>query len=292
MVRALLLLALTFSDGDAGVSPPAGAEARALHRRPALPTLLSPLPPEPSPAPADEYQLRRAKDGTGDLLYETSGFDARVARDGSVSFHDKHVTEIKIFPFWPLPWSGPSPMGVPTLQTVVLGFGKKLRDARAPRRSDPTAGEIVSPSTTVSRYRPDTREVCQYPRACFFDASALLVRVSAQFDTTDEVMRFAGQDPYRYQKARFLTGTRDLRIHMAGRAHAEDVSRSAASLPGLLDTIACDERLTVGERRSIIEALRAELDVATPEARAYGEQIRRFLDALDHADGGARCSPR
>jgi hypothetical protein len=295
MVRVLLLLALGFSGGDAGVggSAPGGPRAPAV---PTLPTLLSPLPP-PLPPPgsqpsSDEYRLLRARDGSGDLLYEAAGFGARVARDGSVTFRDRHVTGVKLFPFWPPPWARSAPTGGASLESLVRGLGKGGHQGAPTARADPTADETASPATTVSRFRPDTREACQYPRPCFFDASVLLVGLKATFDITDEVMRLAGQDPYRYQKARFLTATRDLRIRMAGRAHAEDVSRSAASLPGLLKTIACDDRLGASERRAIIEALRAELDVDTPEAGAYGEEIRRFMDALDRADGGVPCPAR
>ena len=47
---------------------------------------------------------------------------------------------------------------------------------------------------------------------------------------------------------------------MAARAHADDVRKSAAGLPDHLEAIACDGRLSVAERRAIIEALGAELD--------------------------------
>ena len=48
-------------------------------RAPPRPTLQLIAPPrEIQAAPADRYDLRPAKDGTGDLLYEGSGFAARV----------------------------------------------------------------------------------------------------------------------------------------------------------------------------------------------------------------------
>ena len=52
--------------------------------------------------PPDEYRLRRASDGSGDLVYEASGFYARVARDGAVRFRDRHVTNLQLLPFLPL----------------------------------------------------------------------------------------------------------------------------------------------------------------------------------------------
>jgi len=86
----------------------------------------------------------------------------------------------------------------------------------------------------------------------------VFVSVNGQFDVTDELMRLAGQDPYRFAKAQFLAGTRDLRVRLAARAHAEDVRRSIANLPARLAVVACDDQRSVAERRAILEALRAD----------------------------------
>ena len=115
--------------------------------------------------------------------------------------------------------------------------------------------------------------------------------VTGTLDITDELMRMAHEDPYRFQKARFLTATREMRIRMAGRAHAEDVARSRADLPRRLEEIACGDGLSVADRRAVIEALRAEVDVATPEGRAQAERIRVFLESWGSADGGMRSCP-
>jgi hypothetical protein len=248
--------------------------------------------PAPRQPPPDEYRLRRATDGSGDLIYEASGFYANVARDGAVRFRDRHVTNFRILPF--LPITGPR-YGVPSLEDVVRRLGGRRRggpnappDAPA---SDPIANETLSPSTTFSRFRPDPREICRYPSPCFAEAPVTLITVTGTLDLTDELMRLAHEDPYRFQKARFLTATRELRIRMAGRAHAEDVARSRAELPRRLEEIACDQGLSVADRRAIIEALRAELDVATPEGRAQSERIRRFLESWGPADGGVPSCP-
>jgi hypothetical protein len=186
--------------------------------------------------------------------------------------------------------AGP-PSGVPTLEGTLRGLGrKKGKAAEAPR--DPTADETRDPSTTASRYRPDPREICQYPRPCFFEAPVTLVGAHARFDLTDELMRFAGEDPYRYQKAHFLAATHEMRVRMAARAHAEDLAQSRVELAARLHSIACDDRLRPGERRAIIQQLRAELDVATPEGHAQAAEIDRFLEEIDHRDGGARCPVR
>jgi hypothetical protein len=278
-----LVIRLVLAVGDGGATTPTRPPSLAPR------SLLAPLPDAPPSTLVDEYRLLRAKDGSGDLLYEAPGFMARVARDGSVGFRDKHIGGINFLPFL----VGPAPTGVPTLQSTLRGMGRKRGATTASAgRSDPTADETRMPSTTVSRYRPDVREACQYPQSCFFDAAVLVLGAHARVDISDEVLRFAGQDPYRYDKARFLGATRDLRIRMAARAHAENIKQSGAALPALLETIACDDGMSRGERREILVALRAELDVDTPEARAYRDRIQRFLQSFDHADGGGRCPPR
>jgi hypothetical protein len=259
----------------------------------APPRSLLSLPAARQAPPPDEYRLQRATDGSGDLVYEASGFYARVARDGTVRFRDRHVTNLKLLPF--LPVAGARP-GVPSLQEMLRGLGGRRRgdpDAPPPR-SDPDTAiaiETLSASTTLSRYRPDPREICRYPNPCFSEARVTLLTVTGTLDITDELMRLAHEDPYRFQKARFLTATREMRIRMAGHAHADDVARSGAELPGRLRQIACDQSRSVSDRRSVIQALRAELDVATREGRGQAERIRLFLEAWDHADGGTAFCP-
>ena len=111
--------------------------APALRCRPR--SLLSLPAPRQSPPP-DEYKLRRATDGSGDLIYEANGFYANVARDGAVRFRDRHVTNLKFLPF--LPVAGARP-GVPSLEDVV-------RSLRGRRRGDPNA---PSPPRIRSRTR-------------------------------------------------------------------------------------------------------------------------------------------
>jgi len=283
------LAGATAADGGGATSSTTLAPAPAASRvRPASPLLLTPPPDGVAPRVPDDYQLQRATDGSGDLVYEAPGFSARVAHDGTVRFRDRHVSALKLIPIVP----GAPPAGVPTLEGTLRGLGKK-RGARPPGPPpDPTPDETRDPATTFSRFHPDPREACQYPRPCFFDASVLLVGARGKLDVTDELMRMAGQDPYRYEKARFLTATREMRVRLAARAHAEDVARSGEELKHRLQTIACDDQLRPSERRAIVDALRAELDTGTPEGRAQADEIRRFLGVLDHQDGGVRCPVR
>ena len=254
--------------------------------------LLAPAPGGPVEPPPDAYRLQRVRDGSGDLTYETGGFRARIARDGAVTFRDRHLTDVKLLSFLPLSGHAALHPSVPSVEEMIRGLGRRQPASPPGVPFDPTANETMYPSTTVSRFRPDTREACRYPSPCFVEAAVFLVGISGKFDATDELMRLAGQDPYRYQKARFLTATRELRIRMAGRAHAEDVARSGADLPRRLLDIACDDRMGAGDRRAVIEALGAELDGSSAGARAQGDRIRRFVVDWGDDHGGVRCPPR
>jgi hypothetical protein len=165
------------------------------------------------------------------------------------------------------------------------------RKRKAPKRPGPSPRDAPDPPLPVhnpSRYRPDPREACAYGDPCFWYGDPLLTSAPGQFDATDEIMRFNGKDPYRYDKALFLAGTREVRIGMAVRAAAADVRRAAAELDGKLIEIGCDETRSRAERRAILSALAAELDGDTPAARAAVEKIRRFVtEHLDAPDAGA-----
>jgi hypothetical protein len=236
------------------------------------------------------YDLRPAKDGTDDLLYEGPGYTARVKTDGTVRFVDKSTAlarGLSLIPFMPLSIPGnPS-----TLQGVAMEFLGRKKKA-PPRKTSPRdAPDPPLPVPNPTRYRPDPREACAYGDPCFWYGTPMLGQVTGRFDATDEIMRFGGKDPYRYEKALFLAGTREVRIGMAVRALAADVRRAAAELDGKLIEVGCDETRSRAERRAILSALSAELDGDTPAARAAVEKITRFVAAnlSDAPDGGAAC---
>src|ERR1700722_18123462 len=84
--------------------------------------LIPPRPRDPND-PAKDYELHRAKGGSGDLIYEAPGFTARIVRDGSVIFRDRHLSlSIALLP---RPARQPTITGVPTLESVLRGNGPK-----------------------------------------------------------------------------------------------------------------------------------------------------------------------
>jgi hypothetical protein len=236
-------------------------------------SLLDPLPALRRTPPDEVYQLRDAKDGTGDLVYEESGFRARVARDGTVQFKPKRLSEINLLPF--LPRKKGIHFGVPSLQSSLKAAAEGRSPSSPPLPADdgspPPETTTVIPS--VSRYRPDPREGC---RMCG-ELPPLQFNVTWRLDVTEELMRMNGQDPYRYQKAKFLVATRDLRTQMAAKTHAERIQRAVVELPSRLLSIACDERLSLRDRRAILDALRAELDTGVKGGRVAAERIDAFI---------------
>ena len=235
------------------------------------PSLLAPRPILRKESGKDPYQLRQAKDGTGDLLYEEAAFVARVARDGAVRFVTKHDIKIHLLP--PFPKRGVH-VGVPSLWSSLkaVARGDQPPPPPAPDESGPPP-ETTTPIPAVTRYRPDPREGC---RMCG-PLPPVYPSIVLEVDLTDEIIRMSGQDPYRYQKAKFLVSTRERRVRMAVVARGKDLRRAAAELPSLLVDVACDERRSVRERRAILETLHADMDTKTADGREAAARIEQFL---------------
>ncbi len=263
----------------------AGADTQAV---PQAPPLIQPPAPQRVGEP-QRIELKDAKDGTGDLLYETSGFTARVAPDGSVAFKDKRVSGLSQLPWLPM---RDAPMAVPSLQASLKNL-LKGRGPPAPPPSELDQGR-APPETRqvipeVSRYLVDTRDAC---RTCtnFMDF-VLPVNALGRFDVSDELTRFSGQDPARFQKATFLAATHDRRVQMAVRMHAANIQRAAAELPMQLQIIACDTRMTHKERRAILVSLAREMDPNTPEGANAAATITTFLAGFDAGTVACGNSP-
>jgi hypothetical protein len=236
--------------------------------------------------PGKSFTLVPAKDGSKDLVAETPAFTARVAPNGDVRFED-HAPKLSLRP--PLP--EPVRPGTPTIESVLRGRLKFL--PATPPRPFENRPEYRPPDSVIptpSPYRPDVREECEHPRPCHLELRPLYFNAGGKFDLTDTLERLLGRDPNRYEKARFLVETRELRIQMAVRAHAENLRMAHIQLPDTLRAIACDERRTVAERKAILEALRDEMDTSLEQGKTSAVQVRAFLARWqEHRDGGTIC---
>jgi hypothetical protein len=232
------------------------------------------------------FALKPAKDGTKDLIAETPTFVARIAPDGGVRFEDR-LRKLSLDPAW-LP--APVRPGTETLESYLSKKLKRLPpppwESKQPQNRPP---ESVIPH--MSDYRPEPRGECdQYRRPCFLGLKPKLLNVTGKFDVTDELERLSGKDPYRFEKARFLAETRELRIQLAVTSHAENLRAEQLKLPDTLRAIACDESRTREERKAILEALQTEMDSQLFEGKFAVDQIRAFLKHwLEPRDGAVVC---
>jgi hypothetical protein len=239
-------------------------------------------PPVQSPAAATRgvYHLRPAGDGSGTLVYESKPFVARVAVDGTVTFRDNRVSDFTFMPPW-LPVRVAN--GMPSLQNTILSLLQRRRPPVPEPETTVDESFLIIPN--VSRYRPDPREAC---RNCEIRPSLLPLNATGNYDVTEDLMLFSGQDPHRLEKARFLTATREMRVQMALAAQTKWRRAAAADLPGALKTISCDLGRARGERRRILEALRDEM-AKTPESQQAAATITGFIASFDGTRDGEGC---
>jgi hypothetical protein len=102
------------------------------------------------------------------------------------------------------------------------------------------------------------------------------------FDLNDLLMKGHHQDPYRYEKQKFLSATAAKRTELARQAREEQLRQSLGELPWHCDEIWRDRRRAARERRSLLYALWKDTsdEAGGAEARAIIEKfIRRYLPA-------------
>jgi hypothetical protein len=224
------------------------------------------------------YGLRRQGEG---YVYESAQFEAQVARDGVVTFKDKHISSLEFWPTAAAIKSAPRPKG-PTLESTLRDYFNKGR------RRTPEPGYVPEPDPPP--HTIDWNDVCPPLSSCNMQLLPLTVQVKGSFDLTDEIMRAFKQDPYAREKARFLSSTFEFRIRMAIAARKEDMKSALEHLPERLEELWSDERYTPRERRRILYELWYETD-RTPEgaraARTIDAFIRRRLPCGSPAGYGA-----
>jgi hypothetical protein len=226
----------------------------------ALPWLPKTKPVEISDQAA--YKLTRSGEG---YTYETPNFQARVARDGVVSFKDKHGSSSIVSPFLPFLGKSPPPRG-PTLESMLRGrFGKR----RQPEPEPPSA-----PGPLPRKLEQD--EVCPRTSPCHWESLPVAVVVLGSFDLTDEMMRGMGEDPHSLEKAHFLSATFEFRIKLAIEVRKAEVKKAIEHLPAQLDELWGDERYSPRERRRILYELWYETD-SMPDGQRAANIIREFV---------------
>ena len=164
---ALLLASLC---GDAGVAPDASLPLWA---------------PRLKRADLEDAAYGLHKWGEG-YIWENSKFEARVGRDGVVTFKDKHGS-VSLFPFgWLAKPSAREPSSAGAVRPSEPGIGRRGPWLQPPRQPP-----------TYDRKIPQ-EEMCPPSSSCYSPLppqSGNIVSVSGSFDLTDEIMRMLGQEP-------------------------------------------------------------------------------------------------
>ena len=213
------------------------------------------LPTPTAIAQEPRYQLRPRRDGGFD--YDDSRFKAVIARDGRVSFDDHKISgKLRVIPLLPLN----HPPGSPTLESTLVDLlrrrpvSRPVREPEVPPRPHP-AGPLTE---------ADRRGMEEYYYA------VPVVAAIGTFDLTDVYYRMLGEDPYRYEKARFLSSTYQMRIKLATESQIHDMRRALHDLPGRLEKLWADTTHPPAARRLMICMLWSELyrDASGREATA------------------------
>jgi hypothetical protein len=97
-----------------------------------------------------------------------------------------------------------------------------------------------------------------------------------RFDVTDEFARGRGDDPSAREKADFCSATFEFRAALARQSQLATTRLALQRLPGELERIWSDPRLSTAERRAVVFALRQETS-DSPEGRAARTIIDDFI---------------
>ncbi len=104
--------------------------------------------------------------------------------------------------------------------------------------------------------------------------------LSGGFDITDLAMKGHHQDPYRYEKEKFMDTTSKLRAELTARARKERLESSLAALPAHLEQIWSDASHPARERRGVLYAMWREAAGSDDEVGAAGRKARATIEAF------------
>lgn len=105
--------------------------------------------------------------------------------------------------------------------------------------------------------------------------------LGASFDLTDAIMRWLGDDPYKYEKLAFLRRTEDERIARRQENDEDQLREALHKLPELLTKIWQDDRRSPKERRQLLFELWDECaDNGSEEVVRVGKQVRATILAF------------
>ncbi len=104
--------------------------------------------------------------------------------------------------------------------------------------------------------------------------------LSGGFDITDWAMKGHKQDPYRYEKEKFMENTSKLRAELLAKARKAQLESSLAALPSHLEAVWSDLARSARERRSTLYAMWREAAGTDDEVGAAGRKARATIEAF------------
>ncbi len=203
------------------------------------------LPTPTAIAQEPRYRLKARPDGG--FEYQDTRFKAVIAPDGRVSFADQRVPEKKPYVIPVIPRNHPP--GTQTLEGALRELLQRKPVTRSQREPD----VLDRPHPAGPLTEADRRDMEEY---YYF---LPMVAAIGTADLTDEYSRMFGEDPYRYEKARFLSSTFDMRLKMAAESQVRDMRLALHDLPNRLDRLWKDPAHPPAAKRLMICMLWSEL---------------------------------
>lgn len=104
--------------------------------------------------------------------------------------------------------------------------------------------------------------------------------LSGGFDVTDLIMKSRHQDPYRYEKERFMDETAKLRTQLKQAARRARLEASLETLPTTLERLWSDARRTPRQRRSLLYSMWRDAAGSQADVGSAGQKARALIEAF------------
>jgi hypothetical protein len=101
---------------------------------------------------------------------------------------------------------------------------------------------------------------------------------SGTFDINDLVMRGKKQDPYLYEKQRFLAATEEKRAELRKRAREAELRGALSQLPYHLASVWADGRMNPHQRRDVLYQMWREAATGEDDTGKAGGEAREIIE--------------
>ena len=244
------------------VEPLTPAQAHKQEKREEQPPPTQPPPTQPPTAPPSSLSMRPS--APVDLNLHSLG--GVVLSPGPTSGGDGTGTLASAAPR--KPWHPRGDAGDP-----ILGKLADEKEERFPLKRESDGWHYDGPSFSAKIALDGSVD---------FDNHAIrdFKGLSGGFDATDLLMRGRHQDPYRYEKEKFMETTAKLRADLSRKARQARLEASLAALPMNLERVWGDASRSPRERRRDLYAMWREAAGSDDEVGAAGRKARATIEAF------------